>query len=115
MNAMIEAFIGLMHLREADHVVWVGPQSDLVELTHIMWRRDMVLDCYGRPVTYRSLIKNLCEVLHIPCPKNPTAVLNNISNRKFSTSSLYCRCAIIMKADGSRNPLERFVMRREEG
>ncbi|MBQ8046853.1 MAG: hypothetical protein IJ196_02890 [Prevotella sp.] len=108
-----QAFRHIMHISEDDRIRWCGPVSDLLELSHAMWLRGMAVDRFGRCITYTRLIRLLCRNLHVSCPKNHTAVINNIRRRKQPSSSLAERCRLIMANEGDPDPLQRFLEKME--
>ena len=108
-KAMREGFELICSMVAEDNIMWRGPISDLVELSHMMWTKGYARDLYGRRETYTALLHRLCDSLHVKCPTHHTAVINNIKRRKFAESSLYARFAGMMTADSNALPIERFL------
>lgn len=104
-EVMRKGFIRLMTVKESDGLVWLGSQSDLVELCHAMWMEGYAVGCDGTAFSFCDLVRRLCCTLHVSSPKNPTAVVNNIRRRKKPGQSLVERCRMMMVHYGNEDPL----------
>ena len=95
--------------QEQGRYQWIGTKRDLVEMTHKVWRQDVVFDAMGRVLPFLHLLHRVCTLLGIAMPKKPTAMLDTISHRKRQDQlSMVNRYARIIKASSSR-PILRFL------
>ena len=95
--------------QEQGRYQWIGTKRDLVEMTHKVWRQDVVFDAMGRVLPFLHLLHRVCTLLGIAMPKKPTAMLDTISHRKRQDQlSMVNRYARIIKA-GSPRPIFRFL------
>lgn len=108
-QAMYKGFLRMMNTREADGLKWTGTISDLVELSHSMWMEGYTVGRDGHWMTYTTVIRQLCRTFHVPCPKNHTAVLNNIRRRKTRGTSLFERCRTMMMLYGEEDPIGQMI------
>ena len=82
--------------QEQGRYQWIGTKRDLVEMTHKVWRQDVVFDAMGRVLPFLHLLHRVCTLL-------------GISHRKRQDQlSMVNRYARIMK-DSSPRPILRFL------
>ena len=107
-DAMRNTFERLMRLPEGSQVRWLGTVSDLVELVHMMWYDGLTIDEHGQVLNFSTTVNLLCERLHLPSPRKPNTVMNNVRKRKNPDLLLLTRCRHLMEQ--GEEPLGRFIM-----
>lgn len=69
--------------RSADEgLVWRSSKTDLMEMVHILYCTDMVRDADGLPMTFRELVRRVCDIVHESVPRNPGAYVMRARQRK---------------------------------
>lgn len=54
---------------------WRGTKTDLVEMVHILYESEELIDEDGLPVTFKQLLIRCCSVVHERVPRNPATYL----------------------------------------
>lgn len=111
---MLASAVDMLAIHEQDGLLWTGTTSDLVELSHLIWESGLAIGRDGLPMTFKTLVGSLCRSLHVECPKNPTAVMNNIRNRKRPNSALEERCRTLMTLYGEQHPIKTLISRNQD-
>ena len=106
----VRSFVELYNSSPSDNLVWKGTARDLVELTHFVWLRGVILDESGRPVTFKAMVTHIFTVLHRPAPRHPNSVMSKVNSRKnVSMKPLLARYYVLMTEGGITNPVRTDV------
>ena len=68
--------------KEEDGLMWNSSKTDLMEMTHILYCTDLVRDDEGLPMTFRELVRRVCQIVHVTPPCNPYHLVGRAQIRK---------------------------------
>lgn len=61
---------------------WIGTMTDLMELTHDVWKADHFVDRQGRQLSFKAMAAHICRVLHCRHLPNPYIFVEKSRYRK---------------------------------
>ena len=79
---IVNNFHDLINRSEEEGLYWTGLKCDLIELAHMVWESGALLDATGHPLDFRTIVRNICRVLHVREPNNPSSVISAVRARK---------------------------------
>ena len=72
----------LMEHNESDGLSWVGTTTDLMEALYCAFEEQSLTDDCGLPLSFMTIVKHCCVVLHVKMPRNPYNMAKKGKNRK---------------------------------
>ena len=91
---LIDEFTTLLTADITEPLKWKYSMTDLMEITHIVFLSDMLVEDDGSNCTFLSLVRSACNRFGLHMPSNPSSYVNRAQNRKNIRSrsffDLYC-------------------------
>ena len=79
---IVDNFYDLINRDEEEGLYWIGLKCDLIDLAHMVWERGTLMDAYGKPMDFQTIVHHICRVLHVHEPRNPSSVISSVRARK---------------------------------
>lgn len=79
---LCKTFHKIMILDGSSHYRWRGTLIDLMELTHSVWLTGEFSGKDGRPLSFITMAKHVCQVMHRREVANPFVLVNHATKRK---------------------------------
>lgn len=91
---MVEELIVLLSYHHEKPLEWKYSVTDLMEMAHLAFISDQIIEDDGSNCTFRSLVRRVCLLFGMTVPSNPYSYINRVQNRKNvrarSFFEMYC-------------------------
>jgi hypothetical protein len=107
---MEREFVEIMRDNDTHTLRWTGTQSDLMEIVHTAYLDNVFFNDNGNPETFISLVRRVCDTLHVSVPANPRAVAYQARCRKgFRQLPFLERYASMLYRSHVSQPLNKLI------
>lgn len=79
----------VMNSSEHEGLHWTGTRVDLMEALHVAYLTGDLTDEWGIMMTFNSIVRRVCRVLHVQMPSNPYEMAARGSHRKGMQMNTY--------------------------
>lgn len=105
-STIINDFYDLINRSEKDGLYWKGATCDLIDMAHMVWESGSLLQADGRPMDFITIVRNICRVLHVTAPRNPSSTVLAVRSRKnIRVSPLTERYLYVMATTKIQDPM----------
>ena len=59
---IVDNFYDLINRDEEEGLYWIGLKCDLIDLAHMVWERGTLMDAYGKPMDFQTIVHHICRV-----------------------------------------------------
>ena len=88
---------------------------DLIDMAHMVWESGALLRSDGRPMDFITIVRNICRVLHVLAPRNPSSTIMAVRARKnVRVGPLLDRYLYVMNAAGIQDPMRLEIRRKRK-
>ena len=91
---LIDEFTSLLTADMHEPMKWKYTMTDLMEVTHMAFLSNQMVEDDGTNCTFLSLVRRVCTLFNMKMPSNPSSYVNRAQNRKNvrarSFFDLYC-------------------------
>ena len=113
-STIINDFYDLINRSEKEGLYWKGATCDLIDMAHMVWESGALLRSDGRPKDFITIVRNICRVLHVLAPRNPSSTIMAVRARKnVRVGPLLDRYLYVMNAAGIQDPMRLEIRRRK--
>ena len=113
-STIINDFYDLINRSEKEGLYWKGATCDLIDMAHMVWESGALLQSDGRPMDFITIVRNICRVLHVLAPRNPSSTIMAVRARKnVRVGPLLDRYLYVMNAAGIQDPMRLEIRRRK--
>ena len=112
-STIINDFYDLINRSEKEGLYWKGATCDLIDMAHMVWESGALLRPDGRPMDFISIVRNICRVLHVRVPSNPSSTVMAVRMRKnIRVGPLLERYLYVMTTIDIQDPVRLEIGRR---
>ena len=113
-STIINDFYDLINRSEKEGLYWKGATCDLIDMAHMVWESGALLRSDGHPMDFITIVRNICRVLHVLAPRNPSSTIMAVRARKnVRVGPLLDRYLYVMNAAGIQDPMRLEIRRRK--
>ena len=100
----------LLKCNESDNLRWKGTQSDLIEALYVAFTTFSLHDDEGQGLSFIHIVRSVCNIVHMPIPRNPYELASRSRRRKGVRRLTYMeRYAYKMMMQPDERPLWRQI------
>lgn len=99
----------LMSHDEQEGLQWKGTHTDLMEALHVAYETGALQDEWGICLSFSSIVRRVCRLLHVNEPRNPYECASRGQRRKGMQMTPYLERYQRLRAQGVRNPLWKSI------